>query len=143
LVTKEGERVLESLHSSRKVVVQILYSEFKDAKHTVHFKVTNDSLHGVYLESIELVAPQGTFSVKEDVDDVPGIPISMPGYHKSAGWERPHLSPGSDYAFSVTFPACKDPTYTSQWSGMIRVEISQLDQVKPEFREIPFRIRWQ
>src|SRR5215475_13247195 len=58
LVSKGGERALNSLQAAKKVVVQVLDSDFKDGYHSVDFKVWNSSMHGVYLESVELVAPK-------------------------------------------------------------------------------------
>jgi hypothetical protein len=136
LVSKGGERALDALQAPKKVFVQVLDSDFKNGHHSVHFKVVNSSLHGVYLDSLELDAPKGKFTVKHRSS------AGGWGREDKVGWERRLLAPQTDYAFTLTFPECQNPTYTSQWSGQITLEISQLDEIKPEFRKIPFRIRW-
>ena len=136
LVGKGGERALDALQAPKKVFVQVLDSNLTNGYQSVRFKVVNSSIHGVYLDSLELDAPKGEFTVTHrDVGD------SWGGEEK-VGWVRRLLAPQTDYTFTLTFPECQNPTYTSQWSGQLTLEISQLDEIKPEFRKIPFRIRW-
>lgn len=138
LGTKEGERAIEQLHSQSVVTVHVLDSTFRDGQHTAYFKVSNGSNHGVYLESIKLIAPEGEYEVKH-IDDAPGIPTP----DTKRGWRRSLIPSGEYYLFAVTFPQAQDPTYLGQWAGRLEMEISQLDQTKPETRDVPFRVRWQ
>lgn len=133
VAVKGGETLYEKLRAQNPIFVQVLDSRLVQDRHEISFKVTNNTLHGAYLESISLVAPEGEYSVVIRGQSDPFFPVELPML----------INPGKGRLFDVNFSKCQNRGLDSDWSGTLELLVSRLEDAKPESQQVKFRLRWQ
>jgi hypothetical protein len=144
MASKGAEALLKYVQSPDAVFVQVLDSKQIENRHHVQFGVTNNTLHGVYLESAALEEPGGNSTVTQDQK------AESWSFSDSSATDRPRLNPfpkllhsGDVILFNVEFPL-GDKERKMKWdsAGKLELKISRLDQSKSEKKEVTFMIRW-
>jgi hypothetical protein len=135
---KVGEKVYEYQHSHEPIAVRVLESELVGDCHVITFMIKNQTQHGAYLESISVAEPQGRSSIRRKFDQSFGVRE----IDETSSWLPLCLAPGHEIKFCVEVPKCENRGPISDLSGKLEIEISRLDQKKPETKEIMFRLRW-
>ena len=132
------------MQSPDAVFVQVLDSLQVGDKHQVQFKVTNHTLHGVYIESAVLAEPGGdstfteTHKVPADITfgDSHATPPPQPAVFPKL------LASSGGWLFDVEFPfGDNDRKMMPDSAGKLKLMISRLDQSKSEKKEVTFLIR--
>jgi hypothetical protein len=143
LAGKGAEALLKQIQSPDPVVVQVLDSKQVTNRHEVLFKVTNNTIHGIYIENASLLEPKDKHSIKR-VDDPQSPGIDTPGGVESASaWSPVLVEPGDETFLELKFPLCQNRKMKTDWSGSMELVISRLDQQKePQRDKVAFRIRW-
>jgi hypothetical protein len=138
------EALLKHVQSPDAVFVQVLDSKQVGDKHQVQFKVTNQTLHGVYIESAILEEPEvgSTITLVRDPDaamlsfgDKPATPAPQP-----AAFPR-LLNSGDAMRFDLEFGDVKGKKKPDS-AGKLELKFSRLDQSKSEKKALTFLIRW-
>jgi hypothetical protein len=143
------EALLKHVQSPDAVFVQVLDSKQVDDKHQVQFKVTNHTLHGVYIESAVLAEP-GENSTITDQQKAESRSISDSFVKDHAVTGRSRVPPfpkllhsGNAMLFNVEFPlGDKERKMKPDSAGRLELMISRLDQSKSEKKQAKFLIRW-
>jgi len=144
---KGAEALLKYIQSPDAIVVQVFDSKQVADRHVIDFRVTNNTPHGVYLESAVLQEPKDEAEIKASrepgvrgpgvsFDDVPRAAPPVPLFPVL-------LKPTDEMFFSVAFPL-GDKKRKLKWdtAGRLELTISRLDQSKSEKKSVPFLIRW-
>lgn len=134
---KAGEKVYDHLSSHEPIAIRVLESVLVDNWHEISFTIKNQTEHGAYLESVQVIEPQGKSIVKRE-------------YAKSFGnddgpstWLPAYLAPWDEIKFYVKVPKCENRGLDFDWVGKLKLEISRLDQKSPKAEELIFRLRWE
>ena len=119
-------------------------SVLADSRHRISITVTNQTIHGVYIESLELEKPKDTQpSYLEWVEDHdhsgPGFTPMMWSEHQ---WSPKYIPPGEDVYFAISFPQIQKSKTPESESGELRLAFSRLDKMKEENKKHTFRIRF-
>jgi hypothetical protein len=135
-----GEKVYRYIKSKEPLVVQILDSVKIDNTSRVVVKVSNQTLHGIYLESVTLS--------KINDDQLAFMEWKQNFKHSGVGfapfewmefeWSPINIAPGEDFHFGIQFAK---PSDTKALHGELNITYSRLDQKKPETKTHDFRIR--
>ena len=140
-----AEALLKYIQSPDAVVVQVFDSKQVGDRHRTDFKITNNTPHGVYIESAVLQEPKGEAHLEATEEpDVPGLSFDNV---RNAGAPVPPfpmlLRPAGEMFLSVAFPL-GDKKRKLKWdtAGRLELTISRLDQPKSEKKSVPFLIRW-
>jgi hypothetical protein len=140
---KGAEALLKYVQSPDAVFVQVSDSKQIDNRHHVQFRVTNNTLHGLYVESAVLAEPGGNSTITEDRKALPSkMTFGEPESPRPPMFPR-LLDSGGEWFFDVEFPL-GDEERKMKWDSAGRLEliISRLDQSKSEKKEVTFLIRW-
>lgn len=130
-----AEKVVRGLRSPEPIVIQILDSTFDQQHHRISLEVSNQTLHGIYIERAELDAPTGkSYTVYK--------PKSMDFSHVSEPppWAPVLISPGVKTSLILEIDLC-DKAKTKPY-GTLRLQVSRLEEKKESTVEAQFRLRW-
>ncbi|MBZ5506055.1 MAG: hypothetical protein LAO78_11260 [Acidobacteriia bacterium] len=134
-----GEKAVRGLRSPEPVVVQILDSTFDQQHHRISLKVTNQTLHGIYIERTELEAPTGKSYTLHKVEfknmSLDSAPVSKP-----SPWAPVLIPPGNTISFTLEIDLC-DKAKTKPY-GTLKLQVSRLEEKKESPVEAHFRLRW-
>jgi hypothetical protein len=141
------EALLKHVQSPDAIFVQVLDSKQVGDKHQVQFKVTNQTLHGAYIESAVLKEPEVGST------PTPTVPADPHAEAMSFG-EKPAtvapqaafprlLSSGDAMRFDLEFTlGGQKGKKKPDSAGKLELNFSRLDQSKAEKKTVTFLIRW-
>lgn len=148
-----GERVHKYFKDVDPIICQILDSTSHGDRYRVAVTISNQTLHGAYLETISLIKPdvksltylkprlaayaEVGFSFESDADSK--APESSAG--KPEVFTPVLISPGSTLVFGLEFALSIKGKKPSQ-AGQFVFRISRLDQKQPQDRDVSFLIRY-
>jgi len=137
-----AERAYEKAREPHPFLVQVLDSTFDGISHHVFFRMTNNTQHGIYVESISLDGPAGDYQCYEE--SPPYDQLKSFGDRPVPGrFELPrHLPPEAHVDIQIDFPKCQNRGIDSDMSGTLQLSISRLEKPKQEKHRTEFRIRW-
>jgi hypothetical protein len=145
LAAKGAEALAKKILSPNPVFVQVLDSKRVKDRHQVNFKLTNNTLHGVYLEKVSLSEPEGEHTVKPTSDPYRKRSYAFPdlaGNELKMDWLFELIRPGENRYFVLEFPLCLNRGPKTDWAGVLKLLISRLEEETPKWQEVRFRIRW-
>lgn len=135
-----GEKAYRYMKSREPLVVQILDSTTVDDRVRLAVQFANQTLHGIYLESILITAVSDEQSVEFfqwGVTDSPGMGGHSYGW-VLFDWQPKKIAPGSDVELVMEFPK---PDGRKVYSSEMKIIFSRLDETKPDAKTVGFRIR--
>lgn len=142
-----AERVHKYFKNVDPVVCQILDSCTVGESYQVVMSLSNQTLHGVYLETVALVKPDVrsiTFLLpapkKESGVSFGGSPAVPPGAAAMPAYKPILIPPAGTLLFGIKFQMPEKSGKASQ-AGEFRFEISRLDQKETKPRSVSFLIR--
>jgi len=145
LGVRVGEKTYQLMKSPEPLVVQILDSVVIKDEHRVTLKVTNQTLHGTYLERLEITKPEGLtpkFYLRETERESGMLSHSAWVEHKVGECFPKHVAPGSDTSFAFSLPLLKQEDFVRAPYGICSLHFSRLEERKIDGKEIVFRLRW-
>ena len=134
----------ESVKSEEPIVIQIMDSVLVEGKHRISITVANQTIHGVYIESLKIEKPKNTkLTYLEWVEDHdhsgPGFTPMMWSGHQ---WAPKYIPPGENVFFAISFPQIQISRTPDNESGELKFAFSRLDKMKEENKKHTFRIRF-
>lgn len=134
----------ELVKSQEPIVIQIKDSVLVEHKHRISFAVANQTIHGVYIELLQLEKPKDTkFIYLEWVKDHDhGGPGFTPMMWSERQWTPKYIPPGEDVYFAISFPQIKNSKTPDSESGELKITFSRLEKTKVENKKYAFRIRF-
>lgn len=139
-----GEKIYRYIKSKEPIVVQIMDSVLIDESHRVAINVANQTIHGVYIEMLQLEKPKDAeleyFQWKKDFGHGGvGLP---PTVWDAYEWTPKHIPPGEDIYFAIGFPMIKDSKTPDKEYGEFKMSFSRLEEKKMDSEKYSFRIRF-
>lgn len=141
-----GEKAWHALRSPEPVLVQVLDSRFDEQHHRVSVMVTNQTLHGIYLESVSLDLPAGkSFTVSKPVSAEAAKNLSFgekpekpPLTYKASEWQAWLVHPGKAVSFELEIDPCNN---TKTNHSTLELGVSRLEEKNPTTLKTHFRLR--
>lgn len=139
-----GEKIYKAVTSPDPFVLQVLCSTAISNFHWVEFQAFNQTIHGIYLESISLSQPQSKITRISVKERVTGSGLGMSSIEwvvKDPEVAFPKLiAPGASFDFAIEFPLINS---ANKPFGLISLRYSPLNEKAESERKDVFRIRWQ